>query len=920
MDSSDIIIGGGKSSTLSSPECLLCEYLENPLGIGTAVPRLSWELKPLVRGARQGAWRITASSSLDTLLSGSCELWDSGRVESAQNIQVEYAGKPLASGQIVWWRVMVWDVDGAATAWSSPASFEIALLDDKDWQGEWIAAPENIASPLMRREFNLADKPVSRARIYVSGLGYSELYVNGVRSGDRVLDPAWTDYDKREMRDLLYPYADIGRKRVSYVTHDVTSLLAPGCNALGVMLGNGMHNQRKRDIEGKMWYGRPRLLLEMRVDYADGTREKVTSGSDWMCSEGPILFNNVFVGEIYDARFEKSGWKFPKYDCSEWCDVETATRPTGKLVAQTCPPDRVIETFPPIRMWTSRENRTIFDFGRVFSGWVRIRVQSGSAGDEIEMRFSEEITKDCELDFLSAGGDEQIQKDVFILSGKGLETYEPRFVWHAFRYVEIKGLTGKIDLSSIDGRVVHCDVSRAGQFTCSNPLLEKINELFVVTQKFNMHGGVPSDCPHRERLGYTGDGQLSAAAAIWNLWVPQFYTKWINDIADSQNGETGFVPHTAPFYGGGGGPGWGSASVILPSLMQSMYGDIRIVEQMYVCMEKWVKYLDGRTDGTDIIIKEEPGSWCLGDWSLPVDMELMIKDAPLSPYLVNTYFYGMCARQLGHMAKILGRGADSERFNRQADRIAANFHKKLFDKEKGIYFRGVNGASAFALVLGAVPSDEKARVVDALVEHVRTTCSGHLDTGIIGTPVLLEALTQEGRFDVAYEILSKTSFPSFGFMLASGATTMWEHWSFQNGSHCHPMYGSVCDWMYRYVVGIRQDVDSSGFSRISVAPWAGPELTSASAKIHTVRGQLDVAWEKNDMLTRMEVNIPVGCVAEIIVPKPDSGKCKLVESGIPLNPGKGKLPAGMGKVTEKSDSFVIEVGSGKYVFIARIQS
>ncbi|MFA6291501.1 MAG: family 78 glycoside hydrolase catalytic domain, partial [Victivallales bacterium] len=722
-----------------------------------------------------------------------------------------------------------------------------------------------------------------------------------------------------EMRDLYYPYVDRGAKRVFYVTHDVTSLMLPGCNAIGVMLGNGMHNQRSRTAEGKMWYGRSRLLLEMRIEYADGTHGIVASDSKWMCSEGPIRCNDVFVGEIYDARFEREGWAFPRYDQSSWNKVESASRPIGKLSAQTCPPDRVVETLVPIRMWTSREKKTVFDFGRVFSGWVRIRVQ-GIAGNEIELRFSEEIFKDGELDFKSAGGEKQIQRDVYVLSGKGVEIYEPRFVWHAFRYVEIGGWPGEIGMGSVDGRVVHCDVARIGRFTCSDPLLEKINELFVATQLANMHGGVPSDCPHRERLGYTGDGHLVAASAAWNLWMPQFYAKWMNDIADTQNFETGFVPHTAPFYGGGGGPGWGSACVILPSVMQSMYGDLRIVEEMYGCMGKWLKYLDGKTDGYDIIIEEEPGSWCLGDWSLPVDMDVLMKENVLPPSLVNTFFYGICARRLGEMAQVLGRETDSIRFRKQADRIAENFHRRFFDRERKTYVRGLHGTSAFALVLGAVPADEKAAVVANLVEHVLETCSGHLDTGIMGTPVLLEALAQEGRFDVAYGILSKTTFPGFGFMIASGATTMWENWSYENGSHCHPMYGSVCDWIYRYVAGLRQDADSSGFSRITVVPWPGPELTSASARVHTLRGQLEVRWEKSGTLSLVEVNIPVGCSARIVVPKPDAGKSNLSESEIPLSPGKGKFPAGIGNISDRGDSFMIDVGAGKYVFQSVVQA
>jgi alpha-L-rhamnosidase len=429
----------------------------------------------------------------------------------------------------------------------------------------WIGADETISTPMFRREFCVREE-IRRARAYICGLGYYELRLNGQKVGDHVLDPNWTDFDEREMRDLNYPFDDRTTKRCLYVTYDVTELLQAGENAVGVWLGNGMHNQRVRDIEGKMWYGPARLLLQLEVEYADGSREVLVSDDDWRCASSPITFNNVFIGEIYDARLEQPGWDQPGFSADDWAPVCRAKVPAAVHSAQMSPSDKVQGTLAPVARLEPQSGVYVFDFGQNFAGWVRLRVQ-GAAGTAVTLRFTEEIHPDGTPFFDSTGGhgsdDAQIQRDVYILRGEGEECYEPRFVWHGFRYVEVSGYPGEPALAALEGRIVHSAVQPVGQFACSNLLLNQIQTLYRWTQLANYHGCVPSDCPHRERLGYTGDGQLTAEAAMLNFGAARLYTKWLRDIADAQNTATGFVPHTAPFYGGGGGPAWGSAYPIV---------------------------------------------------------------------------------------------------------------------------------------------------------------------------------------------------------------------------------------------------------------------------------------------------------------------------------------------------------------------
>ena len=903
------------SSLQKSPDVfgLRCEHVADPLGVEKFTPLLSWELRSRRRGAQQRAVRILASSTLARLLADDGDVWDSGKSRSAHNQAPAEITGPV-SGQRVHWKVMVWDENDEPSSWSQPAVFEFGILRPEDWAGEWIGAGDTEAAPYLRREFHVAEGLV-KARVYFSGLGYGELYVNGSLAREAKLTPGWTDYDAREYRGLFYPYEDNARKRVLYSVLDVTALIGAGTNAVGCILGNGMHNQRTRINEGRMWYGPPRMLLNLVLEYGDGRREIVCSDRAWKWNEGPIRFNQLFCGERYDARRELPDfWAMPGFDEALWKPVVPAPRPAGELHAQIYPADRVIASLPPVSRSEPVPGASVFDFGRVISGWVKVRVR-GNTGQLVRLRFAEEISPDGMLDFRSAGssstsatGEPQIQTDEYILSGCGEETYEPRFVWHAFRYAEISGWPGGVpEPGAVVARVVHMDIAVTGEFESSNPLFAQINEAFRATQLANWHSGVPGDCPHRERLGYTGDGQVACEAAMWNFQAASAYAKWIDDIFDAQNQESGFIPHTAPFYGGGGGYGWGAAGIILPWMFAKFYGDLRVLGDNYGKMMRWMDYIVRHCDGHGVVTCEEPESWCLGDWSFPEAPSDHTR-APVPRELVNTFYFGHCARLMGKIAGLLGKRADAQAFAAMLEKIRRDFHRAFFDAARGRYADGRGGANAFALALGAVPEQEEARVVASMLDHSQT-----FDTGIFGTPILLDALMDHGAAASACALMAGRTFPSLGYMLASGATTLWESWSKEQGSHCHPMFGSVCAWFYRRVVGVDQAPGSLGFKELIWRPWPTDDVSSARMTFHSIRGQIALRWQKDAWEFTAWAAIPPGTTMRILFPPScQSAGAKLLLDGKEVR--EGQLPAGILRLANRSGPVEVDVASGEYEF------
>jgi len=824
---------------------LRCEYLANPVGMEVSKPRLSWQMKKAVRGAKQKAYRIMAATNDSLLQNDSPDLWDSGKIESEQSIQVVYNGKSLISAMKVSWKVQIWDEKKNKSAWSEISHWEMGLLDKADWKAKWIGAPEAIASkdyklaaPLFRKEISISKK-IRQARAYISGLGYYELYINGGKIGDHVLSPNQTNYDRQKVERWSESRIGNMNSTVLYETFDITSALKQGGNAFGVILGNGWYIQADRPNDTMLWYDTPRLIAQFVIEYEDDSKELVLSDESWKSALSPILYNGLHSGEIYDARLEQKVWNEARFDDSKWVEAVSVRPPTGTLKAQISAPDRVTQTIQPISVSPRGEGVYRFDMGRLFSGWARLKI-SGPRGTELKLRFIEEF------------GPTYGQNDLYILKGEGTEIWEPRFTWHAFRYVDVYGSPTALTIDNIEGRVVNTDIQRAGSFECSNSLLNKILDNYQWTQLGNVHGGVPSDCPHRERRGYTGDGQISANAAIDNFDMSQFYTKWLGDISDAQNHLTGYVPNTTPYQDGGGGTAWGSAYVIIPWYMYQYYGDTRILENHYSGMKHWIDYMKESLNKDGILANQGLGEW------VPPD----IVDLPAD--FVNSCYYYHCCKLMTRISGILKNSADQQYFSNLAEKAKSDINKAYFNAANSSYSIGRQGANVYPLGFGIAENQNVHAVFDNLVKNVTGPNKAHFDTGILGTPLLLEVLTEMDRPDLAYTLMNQRDFPGFGFMIEKGASTIWE--TFQGDvSHSHPMFGSVCAWFYQHLGGISPDPASPGFKHTIIKPTPLSSLTYANTSYQSMYGEIKTQWKFVGEDYLLEVRIPANTSAKVYV-------------------------------------------------------
>ncbi|NOR74680.1 MAG: family 78 glycoside hydrolase catalytic domain [Draconibacterium sp.] len=874
---------------------LRCENLEIPIAIDIPSPLLSWNLVSEKRGQIQSAYRIIVAGSKKNLADNIGDFWDTGKIDSNVSVNIKYEGKSLKSRDVLYWKVKTWNGENVESEWSKTSKWEMSFLEQADWQAKWIGTVEDEnpfsyetgPAPYFRHEINLSKK-ISSAKVYVSGLGYYELYLNGEKVGDEVLAPAQTNYDKRALPKILYHYDDQSTTRVFYNTFDVTNQLQKGLNAIGMLLGNGWYNQRDRVAEGDLWYSTPRLIFQLEIEYSDGEKEIVTSNESWKVSTDAFLHDGIFTGEIYDARLENEGWNMPGFNDENWQQAQLVKAPSGKMESQLAPPDKVVRTFKPTSILIKEDSTIVVDAGEMISGWIRLRINEKS-GQEITMRFIEEM------------GSDYGQKDIYITKGSGNEIYEPRFTWHAFRTIEITGITQKLTKDDIDIVVVNTDVPTAGSFKCSNELFNKIQENYIRTQLGNFHGSISSDCPHRERLGYTGDGSILVESSILNFDMTNFYQKWVNDMDDARNKNTGFVPHTAPFGGGGGGPAWGSAYVITPWFYYLYYGNSRILEQHYSGMKQWVDYLGTRTDENGIVVREEPRGWCLGDWATPDKIEI-------PPDYVNTCYYFYVADLMSKIATVVGNNSDAEYFSGLAINIKEVVNTHFFDSDKKQYWEGKQGANVFALAFGIVPEEYVEDVLKNLAQNISKN-KGHLDTGILATPLLLDILTKYGMEDLAFSIMNQRDYPGFGdYILGKGATTLWENWN-GDQSHSHPMHGSVVRWFYQWLAGIYPDEENPGFKNIIIKPSLCGDLKFASADYNSVYGKISSSWklEAGDLL--LDVEIPANTTATIYIPS--THQSKITEGGKAISEVQG-----IEFVNIENNKTVYKVGSGKHNFIS----
>ena len=868
-----------------APAGLRCEYLKDPVGIDVRQPRFAWVLRHAARAQRQSAYQVLVAARRSAIEENQGDQWDSGKVTSDNSTQVAYGGKPLASGRTYYWKIRYWDKDGSTSAYSQPAQFEMGLLGREEWKAQWIGG-----NRLLRKETNLTGRVV-RARAYVTALGYYELRINGAKVGANVLDPAWTTYPKR----------------VLYSTYDVTAQLKQGANALGVMLGGGWATLAGKPSTYPFppYYSSPALLLQVNIELEGGKKVTVVSDPSWKTTGGPIVSDSVYDGEVYDSRLEIPGWDQPGFDASRWDPAKVVEGSNGILSAQMMPPIQVVDAFPPLAVTNPAPGVYVYDFGQNFSGWVQLRVK-GPRGSEVKLRFSELVydTGMINRENIRAAK----SRDIYILRGEGTEVYEPRFTYHGFRYVEVTGYPGTPSLDSLRVKVVHSAVESTGKFETSKQILNQIQHNIRWGQATNLHS-VPTDCDQRdERQGWMGDAQVTAEEAMLNFDMAAFYTNFVRNIHDIQ-GDDGTVTDTVPHRYGSrpADPAWGTAYPLLCWYMYQQYGDKRILEENYEGLKKYIEFL--RSKAQDNVLRYS----YYGDW---VSIE------PTPGALVSDFYYYYDVDLLAKIADVLGNPADSATYSQLAVQIKDAFNHEFLNTRTGNYATGSQTANTLPLFLEMVPKDQRGQVGGNLFYDLVYAHDSHVTTGFIGVKYLFPVLTRRGLSDLAYDIATQTTFPSYGYMVANGATTLWELWQKRAGpsmnSHNHPMFGSIGAWFYQALAGINVEPEGVGYQRIRIAPQVVRDLTSVNGKIETVRGAVSSSWTHSPDTITLDVEIPVNSSAKIVIPKDTEMTEVTVREGNNIVWGKDRFVPGTPGVTaaeaQKNGSIQFEVGSGRYSF------
>ncbi len=767
---------------------------------------------------------------------------------------------------------------------------EVASYGEPPWGrfgGQYVPP----RSQMVRKEFELR-APVRRARAYVTGLGAYCLFLNGRRVSQDVLTPGWTDY----------------RVRIQYQTYDVTGLLKKGKNAVGALLGNAWWcGELGWEMKPQYSMGPLRFLLQLEVEYEDGTVETIATDSTWKCHPSPIVYNGLYNGETYDARLELPGWSQAGFEEDGWVPVSQLDEGYDRLVATQDEPVRAVEELRPVSVTEPKPGVFVFDMGQNFTGWARLRVK-GPKGTAVSLRFGEVLNPDGTVYFENYRRAKAT--DTYILKGRGEEVWEPTFTFRGYRYVEVTGYPGKPRLDALTGVVVHTDLRRTGEFSCSEDLLNRIHHNVIWGLRSNFLS-VPTDCPQRdERLGWTGDAQIISPTACHNLHMARFFAKWLRDLASSQD-EEGAVRDVAPAVVVGerpASPAWGDAILIVPWVLHQMYGETRILEEIYPNMVRWFEYMEKNSTG---YLYEREG---YGDW-------VAVVPSPKKP-IAAAYYY-LDAVLLAKMARAIGREADAARFEQTAAKIREAFNAKYLSPDSAWYIGGTQTANVLPLAFGIAPEDRAKELAGAVAQDVIKR-DYHLTTGFLGTAYLLPVLTEHGFEEVAFRLATQKTFPSWGYMIEKGATTIWELWDSDvrgpgMNSRNHYALGAVDQWFYEYVGGIRPS--AAGFKRSIVRPCLTRFLEWARTSHETEYGTLACEWRRQGRNLTIRVAVPPNTTAEVHIPAEDAAMVEIAESGTVLfRNGEKKTGVPHIRFVSTTDRAVVfEVDAGRYEFVVAMQ-
>jgi alpha-L-rhamnosidase len=1048
---------------------LTCEYATNPLGVDTPQPRFGWLLQSDKRAQLQSAYRVLVATSEKQLQAIVGDKWDSGKVNSDSSVNVDYQGKALISGERCYWKVRVWDKQGQPSTWSKPGSFEMGLMKQSDWKGQWIGVkppsppaedlddekPDRVnlallakpstsfvsghesldavndgfklnnsndkrygaygnwpkkgthwvqyewtkpvhvdgidvywfddkagvippkaarvlywdgkafkpvespvglglevdryntttfkavttsklklefdsngqstgilefkvydagnspkfppvvkvnrilamrasavaPSPLLRKEFAVT-KNIERASVRFSGLGWSELYINGKKVSDDVLSPTLTDYSQEVM----------------YRTYDVTSFLKPGANAVGIMLGNGWYSAASvlPWEKGGPWGYPPRALMQMTITHNDGTETQVLTDKTWKTARGPVGANQLVAGETYDARSEKPGWSKTGFDHRKWSTVSVLAAPKGRLRNQTAPPMKVQDTFSPIKISQHKSGGWIFEFDRYFSGWMLVKAK-GKSGDKITIHY------------------ELGEKDTYILKGEPAgETYEARFTIHPVRYVRVEGLKGKPTSETVMGREVYSDIDMHGRFVCSNKLFNQIHGNIQRTMRVALKGFV-LDCLHREPIFYNEPasyfGSLSSRKHMPGLWTDVARSI---PLAGSENGDLSDIVPRLPGMNRQSDVSQNAAYPMLVWYLYQCHGDQRLLEEHYDRVKAWVDFIGRELAGDDHIVTK---GW-LGEHMLPGrktgHWEFISKETPKD--FIWTCFYYHNTRTLANMCRVLGRKGEGERYAKLAQEIRTMINKTWLDPKTGHYASKSQTSEIIALALDIVPPEHKQQLIDNIAKTITEADGGKLRVGHVGLPGFMESLVENGLGEIVYDAVNTTEFPGWGYMIDQGATTIWESWGMLKGGYhaeeSMTMLAGVGRLFYESIAGIQEPSYygtrkfGPGYANFQIKPHALGDLKHAEASIKTVRGIISSSWKRTKNSFVLEIEIPVNSTAKVSVPTLGLNAVAITEGGQAVWKDNSYLDgvAGIAKARRDVDGVTFDIGSGRYRF------
>ncbi len=906
-----LALAGGQACSVTVAD-LRCEYLKDPLGIDVSQPRLSWKLAaadPQARGQRQTAFQVLVASTRALLDKDQADLWDSGVASLDQSVHVVYTGRPLGPGTECFWKVRVKDENGVTSAWSQPARWTMGLLEKSDWMGKWIGTdelftrgkgyppPDNkVPDPWLRKTFELKAKP-PRATIYVASVGYHELYVNGKRIGDAVLSPSATNH----------------RKRARYVTYEIADQLQEGKNVIALWLGVSWSIFPPYVTPDKPQT--PIVLAQAEIRLPDGQSRRVVTDGSWRTHASPNTLLGVwdfthFGGERYDANKEVQGWAEANFDDSGWKPATVYT-PNLILSADMVEPNRQIQEIRPVVITEPKPGVYRVDLGVNVTGWFEADVR-GKPGDRIEFKFSERAESDITHRLHSQ----------YLIGPSGKGTFQNRFNYFTGRWVTIEGLKYKPALDEIRAQLVRTDYARAADFECSNDLLNRIYRTTLWTFEDLSLGGYVVDCPHRERMGYGGDGHATTECGLNNYSLGAFYTKWSQDWRDVQGGgaawgtaemaavkdspESGNLPYTAPTYWGGGGPGWSGFCITLPWEVYERYGDTRILEQNFPTMQRWLAFLE--TKSKDNILRRWGGQWdFLGDWLWP-------GAKGVNGDTRETLFYNNCywiynLQTAAKIADVLGRNDAASQYRARADEVRQAVHREFFIAKDNSYVNGFPAYLAIALFVDLPPANLRPAVWKRLDTEILVNRKGHIWAGITGGAFLYKTLLGADRQDLLFTMANQETYPGWGDMLRDGATTIYESWDKDN-SLCHSSYLYIGTWFIEGLAGIKPDLQTVGFKHFILKPGVvnDPSLKWVKAHHDCIYGRIVSNWTSDDKrMFIWNVTVPPNTTATLYLPTADAKT--VTEGGQSLAQAKGVKQAGA-----ESGVVVLDLQSGTYEF------